>query len=417
MIAKNRLSFVVVTLLTFLLCAPGWSASSWDRAVEAIKKEEWDTAIQQLRVVIESQPDYGPAYSLLGHALVRNGQAKEAVKPYEQALVLDSEDGGTRLHLASTLASLARHRNSLAVLSAMQETGLTEQQREQWHGLLASVVSQTPPAAASVGALEVALQGSPEAVTLWAAMGRLREKLKQPMESMDAWELAATLDPSAETRNQFLKTAHRLSVSDSGSDAAQWLNRAVSVARDWGDVAPETALLVAEGMIQVGRCEETNSWLQLAKGGDHVARAAMYAGECASVALQVDLAIAEFKQAREMMSEDPGLEKRILMGLGKAHHANKEYRAAAESYRSAGATEEAAKMVEAQKIVDENAEFDSKLAECDQRREELQGFLDDNSELEGTDAWTSILRSYNEKMADCRPYLGDETSDSPSPEL
>ena len=417
MIASNRRRAVFLfTLVALCVAGAGWASSSWESAVQAYNDGQWTLAVEELDAVLEEHPEYSPAHVLMANALVKDGKSLESVVFYERAIALDPTNESNRLFLGRTLFQMGRVRNSMLVLGPIRGTGLSEEDHVvEWFNLLKTIASRPNPTGVLVSSLEAALDLAPKEVDLWTGLGRVQQVLNNPGESMAAWEAALSLAPSEENRSRYLRTAKGFGEDRSDSERLSWYLQAAKTASLWESVKPDTALSVAECWIGAKECDSATPWLKTAKAGSHRARAAMYLGECAAAAKKFDTAIAELQEARSVIEKGqmgtkgsargPDLTERVLLALGEAHHAASHYDAAIEAYRAAGATERVATVVTAREVAKENEEFDAKVAECKEREAGFQDLIAGSSDLEGTDEWDVIQKSYEVGMADCRPYL------------
>jgi len=94
--------------LTLCIGAPAFAAggrddnaqpSEYKQAVKAVKNEDYATAAELLRKVVDDSPQNADAWNYMGYSLRNLGQFDEALAAYEKALAIDPQHKGALEYL------------------------------------------------------------------------------------------------------------------------------------------------------------------------------------------------------------------------------------------------------------------------------------------------------------------------------
>lgn len=93
-------------------------ATAFDKGVEAIEAEQWETALGHFDAALADKPDHAEATYYRGVAFEKLGKLDEAVKAYDAALKLDPKLDAVRINLAAIYleAKPPKAKEAIAVL-------------------------------------------------------------------------------------------------------------------------------------------------------------------------------------------------------------------------------------------------------------------------------------------------------------
>jgi len=138
-----------VLLATYaLLSGSPTKGMDWDSAVADFKAKKYPKAATELQRLISyfdenqnNDPQLAAYFSLLGRALNRAGEHKEAIDPLKRALKLNSDDFGARLRLSQSYFGLNNYDGVLEVLGDFDLSSIDLRNRLSLEKMLATARS------------------------------------------------------------------------------------------------------------------------------------------------------------------------------------------------------------------------------------------------------------------------------------
>mgnify|MGYP003649539862 FL=1 len=110
--------------------------AAWQRAILLYRQQRWDLAERELRSVLAGNPEFAPAYAMLGIVLSNTDNLDEALAQARQSVTIDPEnDFG---YYAIAIVYVARN-DLKAAASAAQSAIEIDPEDVQHHGLLAQI--------------------------------------------------------------------------------------------------------------------------------------------------------------------------------------------------------------------------------------------------------------------------------------
>jgi tetratricopeptide (TPR) repeat protein len=102
---------------------PLWVLANWALAYYLYARKQYDLAIRRLHAVIEMEPSFYLAYSVLGLAQVQQGRLEEAVRTFEKACELCPGNDFTLGMLAYGLGRSGKPEETHKLIEQITATG------------------------------------------------------------------------------------------------------------------------------------------------------------------------------------------------------------------------------------------------------------------------------------------------------
>jgi len=100
---------------------PKKASGSYDRGVAAVKAQNWDQAISQLKSAVKEDPSNADAYNYLGYSLRKSGDPSSAINSYKQALRLNADHKGAHEYIGQAYLEMGDMANAKVHLSRLDE--------------------------------------------------------------------------------------------------------------------------------------------------------------------------------------------------------------------------------------------------------------------------------------------------------
>lgn len=121
---QGRIEEATAAIERTLLIDPLWVLANWALAYYLYAKRQYDLAIRRLHAVIEMEPSFYLAYSVLGLAQIQQGRLEEAVRTLEKACVLCPDNDFTLGMLAYGLGRLGKTEETHKLIEQITATGM-----------------------------------------------------------------------------------------------------------------------------------------------------------------------------------------------------------------------------------------------------------------------------------------------------
>jgi tetratricopeptide (TPR) repeat protein len=95
---------------------PPKAQKAYEKAGEAMRKQQWDTSLKFFAIAIREYPDYDMAYNGLGVVQVQRNQIEQARRSFSKALELNPDFAGAGRNLARILISENNYPEALRLL-------------------------------------------------------------------------------------------------------------------------------------------------------------------------------------------------------------------------------------------------------------------------------------------------------------
>jgi len=180
--------FRILTLVVFVGCT---LAADFNSGMEKFRNRDYDGAAQEMRAVLESEPDNTEAKRVLGLSLVRQGKTDEAIGVLEGA----RESGADlQLALAAAYAGNKRYDDAERTIAAAAEAKGDHEELPFYRGMVKVLKKQYRD---SVGDLEAAIEKNPENAYAYYYAGLAYSNTKRPDKMMNAFNNFLKLEPNA----------------------------------------------------------------------------------------------------------------------------------------------------------------------------------------------------------------------------
>ncbi len=180
--------FQILTILVSVGCMLGADVNS---GLEKFRNRDYGGAVQDMRAVLETEPDNAEAKRVLGLSLVRQGKSGEAIDVLENAKAPGPD---LQLALAAAYAGEKRYGEAERAIEAAAETKSDHDELPFYRGMLKVLKKQHRDA---VGELEAAIQKDPENGYAYYYAGLAYSNTKRPDKMVTAFNNFLRLEPNS----------------------------------------------------------------------------------------------------------------------------------------------------------------------------------------------------------------------------
>lgn len=180
--------FRIMTLTAYLGCT---LAADLNSGMEKFRNRDYGAAEQEMRAVLESEPNNTEAKRVLGLSLVRQGKSSEAIGVLEGA---KEPWADLQLALAAAYAGDKRYDDADRAIAAAAEAKGDHDELPFYRGMLKVLKKQFRE---SVPDLETAIQKDPENAFAYYYAGLAYSNTKRPDKMMNAFNNFLKLEPNA----------------------------------------------------------------------------------------------------------------------------------------------------------------------------------------------------------------------------
>jgi len=180
--------FRILTLISYIGCT---LAADLNSGMEKFRNRDYAGAAQEMRAVLESEPDNTEAKRVLGLSLVRQGKSSEAIEVLEGA---KESAADVQLALAAAYAGQKRYDDAERTIAAAAEAKSDHDELPFYRGMLKVLKKQYRE---SVPDLEAAIQKDPENAYAYYYAGLAYSNTKRPDKMMSAFNNFLKLEPNA----------------------------------------------------------------------------------------------------------------------------------------------------------------------------------------------------------------------------
>ncbi len=260
--------WTTILLIVFTLSTLA-EESAWVQGVEAFKAKNYREAMVQFDRVTTEQPDYAPAYQMLGRAALKLDLLVEAKAAFNRCLELQPTAHAARLPLATIFLKEAFFPAALELLEAADLSNLKNDQLTLYYELLGrSFLGNNQPREA-LDRLSQGLKQFPENSEFHQLTGKAYWELDERNQAIASWKQSLLLDPSDEGKRRNL-ISNLLSIKGSSYKEASRLA---------GELPEETGsdlLLKGQALYFGGELKESQRVLEKAAKQDPESWSTLY---------------------------------------------------------------------------------------------------------------------------------------------
>ncbi|MCH9648574.1 MAG: tetratricopeptide repeat protein [Deltaproteobacteria bacterium] len=365
-------------MMVLAIGVPQLVSAGWEEGVAAYKAGNLAEAARQFQSVTEEHPEWPDGYFMLGQVLGKLKKNQEGLAASRKAYDLKPGDVRYQMQLGTAYLQSNRFRDAAQLLSKIDESKLSAQQKKIYHQSLAVALDKTGQSGAALGALKKAAQSSPNDADAQFNYGATAFNAGKITEAIGALEKAVQLDGKDPAKRKALVDAlMRQGRQTRGSSKASIYAKAATQAQALVALKGTFDNFLKLGEAQLGGAryaDAIQSFNQAAakNSGEWIPH--FYIGQASTAKADYPRAEAALKKALGMQLSSEN-QNRVHKQLGFVYEKQKKYEAAVASYERAGDSAGATRVRENADIAKFNKEADKEAAEYDdlkRKERELQ---------------------------------------------
>lgn len=359
--------------------------AGWEEGVAAFKTGNYQEAANQFQAFIEEaaslgaaeNPEYAPAYFMLGQSLYKLGKPKDAIEPLKTALQLKSDDANTQLVLGQAYFKLGDYRNAVSVLSKMDTASVPEAHRAVISKLLAVSYQKTGQEGLALANLEKAAQLNPNDAATQFNYGTRALAAGYTDDAVKALAKAVSLDGNdPDKQRAYVRALVRQGreAQDRATKRAVY-GKAAAAAQKLVQLESsyDNLLTLAEAQLGAQQYDPALATLkQAAAKNSSDWLPYFYMGQAHTAKGTFEQAVQPLKTALGKPNAD---QQRVWRQLGFVYEKQKKFGDAKTAYNNAGDSASAARVEENQRIQEENLRIEEenrRIEELERQRKELE---------------------------------------------
>lgn len=253
----NQYRWITVLALVLTLSALA-EESAWVQGVEAFKAENYREAMVQFDRVTAEQPDYAPAYQMLGRSALKLDLFKEAKAAFKNCLELQPTAHAARLPLATIYLKEAAYPAAIELLEAVDLSQIKGDQLSLYYELLGRSLLANGQTSEALERLRQGIERFPENSEFHQLSGKVYWETEERKRAIASWRESLRLDPANEGKRRSL-VGNLLSIK-----SASTYEEAARLARDLPENKGGDLLLKGQALYFGGDLEESQRVLEAA---------------------------------------------------------------------------------------------------------------------------------------------------------
>ena len=352
---KTKVTTLTLTIVAALAAGP--ALAGWEEGVAAFSKGDLNTAVNEFKSVVETQPDWPGGHFMLGRTYLRAKKNQEAITHLRKAYDLDPANAQYQLFLGDAYVKAGRHADGVAILSKLDANKLPAQARGHLAQLKTVAYQNSGQSVSALIEARKAAEAAPNNAKLWHAYGSLAYNEGDTDAAIRALGKAAQLDP----RDGAKHIAHaqallRKARTTRGSAKAGIYRQAAAAAQKGVSSAETTDNLTLLGECHLGAKDYDGAIAAFERAATKSGASWLqhyYIGQAHTAKTQYKSAESALRTALDKTSAATD-QARVWKQLAFVYEKQKNYDGAIDAYNRAGDSGGAARAAENKKTAQEN---------------------------------------------------------------